>query len=123
VFEGHTTPHHPDMASAVESVVRRKFGPRGPFHAATPGPWKETTAVRSSAQVHSAEFQACVGLQAQYVLDRFGRFPATVPAISVLTYLQAHHLDLEFYDHHFGPGAYLGTHAAHLARWHSGTTP
>ncbi len=35
-----------------------------------------------------------------------------------LTYLQAHHLELEFYDHHFGPGAYLHTHAEHMARWH-----
>jgi len=25
---------------------------------------------------------------------------------------------LEFYDHHFGPGAYLKTHADHMARWH-----
>ncbi len=34
-------------------------------------------------------------------------------------YLQAHHLELEFYDHHFKPGAYLRTHAEHMARWHS----
>jgi hypothetical protein len=37
----------------------------------------------------------------------------------VLTYLQAHHLDLDFYDHHFGPAeAYLHTHAEHMTRWH-----
>ena len=34
-----------------------------------------------------------------------------------LTYLQAHHLEPEFYDHHFGPGAYLHIHAEHMARW------
>ena len=45
--------------------------------------------------------------QAQYVFDRFGKFPGTVPSIFFLTYLQAHHLDLEFYDQHFAPGAYL----------------
>ena len=118
VFEGHTTPHHADMASAVESVVARKFGARGPFHGATPGPWKDSATVRSSAQVHSPEFKACVALQAQYVLDRFGRFPATVPAIGVVTYLQAHHLDLEYYDHHFSPGAYLRSHTRHMDRWH-----
>jgi hypothetical protein len=74
--------------------------------------------VRSAAQVHSPEFKACVALQAQYIFDRFGKFPATVPAIQVLMYLQAHHLDLDFYDQHFAPGAYLGTHATHMARWH-----
>jgi hypothetical protein len=35
-----------------------------------------------------------------------------------LTYLQAHHLDLDFYDHHFKPGAYLETHASHMELWH-----
>jgi hypothetical protein len=29
-------------------------------------------------------------------------------------YLQAHQIDLEFYK----PGAYLRTHADHMARWH-----
>ena len=33
-------------------------------------------------------------------------------------YLQAHHLDLEFYDEFYKPGAYLRTHADHMARWH-----
>ena len=42
-----------------------------------------------------------IGGVAQYVVDRFGKFPATVPAIFILTYLQAHHLDLEFYDRFF----------------------
>jgi hypothetical protein len=35
-----------------------------------------------------------------------------------LTYLQAQHLDLEFYDHYFKPGAYLTTHKEHMERWH-----
>ena len=55
---------------------------------------------------------------AQYIYDRFGKFPGSVPSIFILTYLQAHHLELEFYDHHFGPEAYLQTHADHMARWH-----
>jgi hypothetical protein len=33
-------------------------------------------------------------------------------------YVQAHHLDLEFYDHYFKPGAYLTTHKEHMKRWH-----
>jgi hypothetical protein len=35
-----------------------------------------------------------------------------------MNYVQAHHLDLDFYDHHFKPGAYLHTHAEHMQRWH-----
>jgi hypothetical protein len=118
VFEGFCPPHYPDMRAAVEAFARRKFGPGGPFHPETPGPWKNTPRVRGSAQVHSEEFKECVALMAQHTYGRFGKFPGTVPSILVQTYLQAHHLDLEFYDHHFGPGAYLRTHAEHLALWH-----
>ncbi|RPJ52385.1 MAG: hypothetical protein EHJ95_04110, partial [Methanobacteriota archaeon] len=120
VFEGFCPPHYPDMASAVEAFAARKFGPGGPFHAGTPGPWQESGRVRGSAQTHTGEFKACVALQAQQIYDRFGKFPGTVPSVFVLTYLQAQHIDLEFYDRFYQPGAYLRTHAEHMARWHPG---
>jgi hypothetical protein len=119
VFTAYCPPHYPDMAAAVEAFAQRKFGPGGPFHPGTPGAWKESARVRGAAQVHSDEFKACVAIQAQYILDRYGKFPGTVPSLFCLTYLQAHHLDLEFYDEHFGPGAYLPTQAEHMADWHS----
>ncbi|NWF61234.1 MAG: hypothetical protein HXY43_18755 [Fischerella sp.] len=119
VFEAFCPPHYPDMRAAVEAFAKRKFGSGGPFHPDTPGPWKETAKVRTSAEVHSEEFKECVALMAQYIYDRFGKFPGTVPSVFILTYLQAHHLDLEFYDHHFQPGAYLKTHAQHMTNWHS----
>src|SRR5688572_31160708 len=123
VFAGYCPPHYSDMRAAVEAFAERKFGPGGPFHPETPGPWKESSRVRESAQVHTEEFKECVSTMAQYIYDRFGKFPGTVPSIFILTYLQAHHLELEFYDHHFGPGSYLRTQADHMARWHGeGTT-
>jgi hypothetical protein len=118
IMEGFCPPHYPDMRSAVEAVCERKFGPGGPFHTDTPGPWKESRKVRSAARIHDEEFRECVALQAQYLYDTFGKFPATVPSIFLITYLQAHHLDLEFYDEFYKPGAYLKTHATHMARWH-----
>ncbi len=118
VMEGYCPPHYPDMRAAVEALCRRKFGPGGPFHPDTPGPWKDSAKVRAAAQPHSAEFQECVALQAQYIYDTFGKFPGTVPSMFVAMYLQAHHLDLEFYDRFYKPGAYLRSHAEHMARWH-----
>lgn len=118
LFEGYCPPHYPDMRAAVEALAERKFGKGGPFNEATQGPWKDNAAVRGSAQIHSDEFKECVALQAQYIYDRFGKFPGTTPSMYAITYLQAHHLDLEFYDHYFGPGAYLETHARHMERWH-----
>jgi hypothetical protein len=119
VFEAHCPPRFPDMRAAVEAVASRKWRTGGPFNAGTPGPWRDSPRVRGAAQVHSDEFKECVALQAQYVLDRFGKFPGTVPSVHVLMYLQAHHLDLDFYDHHFEPGAYLRTHAEHMRNWHA----
>jgi hypothetical protein len=119
VFEGFCPPHHPTMAAAVEAFAERKFGPGGPYHRDTPGAWSDSPGVRGSAQVHSPEFRACVSLQAQYLYDTFGKFPATVPSLMILNYVQAHHLDLEFYDRFFRPGAYLPTHAEHQRVWHA----
>jgi hypothetical protein len=120
VFEGHCPPHFSDMKTAIEAVVKKKFGPGGPFHDQTPGPWRDNAKIRGSAQVHHEEFQSCIAAQADYILEHFGKFPGTVPTILVFIYLQAHHIDLEFYDHHFKPSAYLRTHAEHMAKWHSG---
>jgi hypothetical protein len=118
VMEGFCPPHYTDMRAAVEAVCERKFGPGGPFNPETPGPWKDSRKVRSAAQVHDERFRECVTLQAQYLYDTFGKFPGTVPSMFLIMYLQAHHLDLDFYDEFYKPGAYLKTHADHLRRWH-----
>jgi len=118
VMEGFCPPHFTDMRAAVEALCERKFGPGGPFHPATPGPWKDSPKVRAAAQIHDERFRECVALQAQYVYDAFGKFPGTVPSMFLIMYLQAHHLDLDFYDKFYEPGAYLKTHASHMAEWH-----
>jgi hypothetical protein len=123
VFEAFCPPHYPDMAAAVDAFCERKFGAGGPYNAATPGAWSDSPGVRGNAQVHDDRFRACVGAQAQYIYDTFGKFPGQVPSLMILNYVQAHHLDVEFYDHFFKGGAYLGTHAAHMAKWHGVATP
>ena len=118
VFEAYCPPHYADMAAAVEAFAERKFGPGGPFNRDTPGAWSDSPGFRGSAQVHDERFKACVALQAQYILDTFGKFPGTVPTVFILNYVQAQHLDLEFYDRFFKSGAYLRTHVEHMERWH-----
>jgi hypothetical protein len=119
VMEGYCPPHYSNMREAVEAICHRKFDHGGPFNPETPGPWKESSKVRSSAQVHDDQFRECVALQAQYLFDTFGKFPATVPSMFLIMYLQAHHLDLDFYDKFYKPGSYLKTHAEHMKSWHS----
>ncbi|KZK15496.1 hypothetical protein A3962_02120 [Meiothermus taiwanensis] len=102
----------------MEAVVARKYQPGGPFNPETPGPWKDTPAVRARAFPHEEWLVEVVATQAQYLFDTFGKFPATVPTIYSLMFLQTHHLDPEYYDRFFEPGAYLQTHKEHLETWH-----
>lgn len=117
VFEAHVPPHHTNMRAAVEAVAARKFGEGGPFDPKQGGPYRENAAVRSGAASIDAEAVEITTLMAEYVFSTFGRFPATVPAVFLKTFLQAHRLDTEFYDRHFAPGAYLRTHAEHDCNW------
>jgi hypothetical protein len=117
IFEAHVPPHHPDMRAAVEAAVSRKFGKGGPFDPSLPGPYRDNAATRSGAAGIDDEAVAIVALVCEYMLKTFGRFPATAPAVFLNTYLQAHRLDLEFYDTHFAEGSYLRTHAEHDRNW------
>jgi hypothetical protein len=116
-FETLSPPHVPSVAAGVEKFVARRYGPGGPFHPDTPGPWRDSHEVRSSA-LPADGIQELVTLEASYIYSTFGKLPGTVPTVHVLMYLQAQHLDPDFYDELFAPGAYLPTHAAHQARWH-----
>ncbi|MCG8626267.1 MAG: hypothetical protein MJE68_30255, partial [Proteobacteria bacterium] len=53
-----------------------------------------------------------------YVYDTYGRFPAFSDPMFLRFMVQAHHLDLDFYDKYYPPGAYTEAHKNHFARWH-----
>lgn len=118
VFEAMVPPNYRDMRAAVEAVVERKEREGGPANPDTPGPWKDSGSVRASLARDEEWVIDLVATQAQYLYDTFGKYPATVPTIYILMHLQTHHLDLEYYDQHFAPGAYLETHAQHMETWH-----
>ncbi|WP_375476436.1 hypothetical protein [uncultured Jatrophihabitans sp.] len=118
VFETLSRPHVRDAADAVEKFAQRKFGPGGPFDPATSGPWQDTPRVRGSAAPYDERFRRLLTEQVRYIDDTFGKLPGTVPTVQILNYLQAQHIDTDFYDRHFAPGAYLATHRDHQATWH-----
>lgn len=110
-------PHFSNMTEAAKDLVKRKFGEGGPFNKATKGPWKESSKVRSAAKFHKPDFQECVATMAQSIFNRFGKFPGTRPSVFCLTYLQAHHPDLDFYNEFFKERSYLYTHANNGRTW------
>ena len=117
-FEGMCPPYHADMRAAVAAFVERKFGPGGAYDPAASGPWKDVATVRSSIERYGDAFVECLGEVAQYVFDTYGKFPGSFNTIVLPGFVQAVHLDTEFYDEHYREGAYLETHAEHMRRWH-----
>jgi hypothetical protein len=118
VYEALCPPYHPDMHAAVEAFVERKFGPGGAYDPETPGPWRESEAVKRSVERYGTDFVDCMSETARYVHARFGKFPGTRTTIMLPGFVQAHHIDTGFYDMHYAAGAYLRTHAEHAERWH-----
>ena len=118
VYEGLCPPYYPDMRAAVQAFVERKFGDGGAYDPDTPGPWKDSAGVKRSVTPYNEEFVECMGEIAQYVYDKHGKFPGTIPTIVLTGFVQAQHIDTEYYDTHFQPGAYLESHANHWQQWH-----
>jgi hypothetical protein len=118
VYEALCPPYYPDMRAAVETFVERKFGPRGAYDPDAPGPWRESAGVKRTVDPYSEEFVACLAEVATYAYEKYGKFPGTRSTIMLPGFVQAHHLDADFYDRHYREGAYLPSHAQHGERWH-----
>lgn len=118
VYETYSRPHYDSMDDAIDAFHERKYGPGGPSHPDTPGPWTESRAIRSRAAKPDARYVELMKLQARYIDETFGKFPGTVPTVWIMNYLQAQHLDTDYYDAIFDKGAYLSTHRDHQSLWH-----
>jgi hypothetical protein len=118
-IEALCPPYVSDMREAVNIFVERKFGPKGAYDPSTPGAWRDAKAIKQGVTPYTEEFIDCLSEVAQYVYDTYGRFPNTFTTIVLSGYVQAVHLDTDFYDTHYQPGAYLSTHQDHMERWHA----
>jgi hypothetical protein len=119
IYEALCPPYYPNMRAAVEEFVKRKFGPKGAYDKDTPGPWKESKSIKGEITPYSEEFVDCLSEVAQYIYDKHGKFPGTFSTIVLPGYVQATHLDTEYYDKFYNTGAYLKSHSDHLKDWHS----
>ena len=116
-------PYYQTMADAVQAVVDAKYGPDGPYGDAAyfRGIFKGDRGDRYLKEVphYRDEVVACVKDVCTYIYKRHGRFPAHCDAIYAPgVWLQAHHLDLKYYDTLF-QGGYTETQRDHQARWHA----
>lgn len=118
-FEGLCPPYFPDMRAAIEHFDAMKFGEGGTFDPRRPGPYRETAAVKAKIERYSVEKKTLLGDVATYIFETYGKFPGTVPSVYIRAYVQAHHLDTDFYDKFYGPESYLKSHRQHFEQWHS----
>jgi hypothetical protein len=117
VLEACCPPYYPNMDAAVDAVLapvsRRGSQPTGPV----PFLISEEE-YRAGTVAPSDEGIACTKAICNYVLDTYGRFPGGVDAMHLMWFMQVHHIDTDFYDRFFRPGAYGPTQADHMATWH-----
>jgi hypothetical protein len=118
VFEALCPPYFPDMHAAVKVFVGRKFGENGAYNPDLPGPWKDSKKIKKSVKPYSSDFVDCLAEVAQYMYEKSGKFPGIRSTIVLPGFVQAHHIDTDFYDKYYNQGAYLKTHADHFENWH-----
>ena len=116
LYECYGPPFHADMRAATESLLDKKYGPGGTYDSNTPGPFQDSNMKGQASRPNDAIVD-CVVEVAQYIYDTYGKFPGTVPSIFVRYYVQAHRLDIDFYDKHFKSASYLDTHKSNATRW------
>jgi hypothetical protein len=122
-IKGMCPPYYKSMAAAVQAVVDSKYGAGGTYSDAAyfRRVFRDDRGARYLREVphYKEEVVACVKDICTYIYERHGRFPAHCDAIHAPgVWLQAHHLDLHYYDTLF-KGGYTETQREHQQRWRS----
>lgn len=114
-------PHHKTMSDAVDAVVRSKFGPGGVYtdKDAFTRIYKQDYGQRYLAEASEYEERVidCARDICEYIITTHRRFPAHTDAIHVPgIWLQAHHVEGEYYDRYFNSGL-TKAHRRHTELW------
>ena len=121
-IEGLCPPYIKDMSEAVEQIIEQKYGENGVYSDIDyfQQIYKNDLGKKYIKNVphFPDEVVEIAKAVCNYIYDTYGRFPAHADAIQIPgVWLQAHHLDLDYYDHLFRNG-YTKTHAMHQKLWH-----
>jgi hypothetical protein len=116
VFEASSPPYHATMDAAVEAALVSYS--RNDAPTVVPHRMSEAEHQAGAMRRLSEEGLTCTKAICNYIFETFGRFPGGTDAMQLMWAFQAHHIDTDYYDRFFGPGAYRPTHAEHMAKWH-----
>lgn len=124
VFQGLCPPYVKTMSDAVDRVIAEKYdAKRGVY--SDKDYFEEIFKNEGLAEDYikqvphyPSEVIEVTKDVCNYIYDTYGRFPAHTDAIHVPgVWLQAHHVDLDYYDHLFRD-AYTEVNAMHQEAWH-----
>ena len=121
-IEGLCPPYIDNMSEAVEQIIEQKYSKDGVYSDIEyfQKIYKDNLGKEYIDNVPHFPDKVVEIAKAvcNYIYDTYGRFPAHADAIQIPgVWLQAHHLDLDYYDHLFRDG-YTETHAMHQKLWH-----
>lgn len=118
-FQAYCPPYYPDMGAAVQAIYDAKWGGRGIYkEEGGPVALKDRQSLDklvSKTPDWCLEASKAFG---DYIYKTYGKFPATIDPMEMNIWFQAHHLETEFYDRYYQPGAYHQTIKDHMAVWH-----
>lgn len=115
VFESLCPPYHASMSDAIDAFLVQKWGQ---YDNSVPKALNESDAIAGSIPRPTQETIQIVKDFCEYVFDAYGRFPASLDPMYQRLACQAQHVDTDFYDQNYPPGAYTGQHSNHFRRWH-----
>ncbi len=118
VLKPYAPPAYPSMEAAVRAFVASKFAPGGTFRDPAANAWRDGAAVQATIPEYSEANIEAVVAYCEHVHRRYGQFPGNYGPFRTTMAYQAHHIDREFYDRFYRPGAYEDAHVEHFARWH-----
>jgi len=120
VLTPYCPPYYPSMGAAVRAFLEHKRAAvwQAEVDPEAVGTWAHPNRVQASIPWFSDRaIQATIDY-CTYLHETYGRFPAYFGPMRTTLAHQAHHLDLDFYDEHFGAGAYSETQRRHDEIWH-----
>ncbi|MCS5695061.1 hypothetical protein [Desulfofundulus thermocisternus] len=116
VFEAFCPPYYRSMDEAVDAFVEMKWSRwKDPKYL----PYRQPEKIQAAVPPPSEREIQIVKDIANYIYNTYGRFPAVMDPMYARFAFQAHHLDCDFYDRHYPPGAYTDLHARHMELWHA----
>ncbi len=114
LFHAFCPPYYKDMGEAVEAFNDLKWS-NWETHKM---PYKNPEGIADEIERPSRDEIQVVKDICNYVYETYGRFPAFSDPMFLRFMVQAHHLDLDFYDEFYPHGAYTEKHKNHFRDWH-----